>query len=482
MKLCKRASLVISFTGLCLLTILSLRLSQKAISSTVTDIEPILLLPFLNLNTTSHLIGTTFPAPSSSFHPLVDSCLVKANRLLDSDRALEERIPIFSYVTIAPSHDGGPKNATFYWITFCTKELTEEKPLESYAIKARWHCHYGDESNETMLVGYALGKGCPHGHTLTVRCPYTEDLKHRPLYAVTATPKGSETKGLHYNVTEHTKCALLEHDEEQNRRATKPHRLTSARNDSSPDLKIAACLFFRGALARKMLKQFIAYHRLQGYDRFFVYFHDEYNHMTMSHEIPVEQPDVKYIPADIYEPEVYTKHNFLGQQAAEVDCLHRCRAMGADFAALHDVDEFIQMRRPNTTLKEFLHHYMNHKGAGVVVHTVTWDLNSSPNSTSWLLDNIIRDSRPRISDRWKIFDKPNKVWYHSVHTITKASSPINYQYGKGLHSIKTSPFKDIRFNHYRNVSNVPFQGRAIKDTSMYLAYRDIVVDMVNKMK
>jgi hypothetical protein len=313
-----------------------------------------------------------------------------------------------------------------------------------------------------------LGEGCPHGHAVTVKCPYTEDLKHRSLFAVTTTPIDGATKALHYNVTEHAKCALLEHDEEQNRRATKPHRLTSARNDSSPDLKIAACLFFRGAMARKMLKQFIAYHRLQGYDRFFIYFHDEYNHTTMSHEIPIEQPDIKYIPADIFGPKIYTNHNFLGQEMAEVDCLHRCRAMGSDFAAMHDVDEFVQVLRANTTLKEFLHPYIDNNAAGLVVYSVTWH----PYSTSVLLDNTIRDSKARKRNRWKMFDKPNKVWYHSVHSISK---------GFGM-PVRTDPYTEIRFNHFRDTGDVPLLGRPVNDTSLYDAYRGSVVDMVNQMK
>ncbi len=129
-----------------------------------------------------------------------------------------------------------------------------------------------------------MGGGCPHGHTLTIKCPYRHSS---PLHTLSAIPKieympAKGVQAAQYNVSSHVDCILEDHIYER----IGQHDSSSIISDDDSDVKIACCLIVYGEKARAVLKQFIAYHRLIGYDHFFITLLEDYDNQTsMVHQI-----------------------------------------------------------------------------------------------------------------------------------------------------------------------------------------------------
>jgi hypothetical protein len=398
-----------------------------------------------------------------------DACLVEANHRLKPEDQAQKYIPVFSFVSIAPAHNDTNSIEKFYWITLTTKNLPKVKNLPQvraihYAQNVSWFCN-------DQPTGQALGDGCGHGHVVSVRCPYDQDGHLQNITGKPRTnpapPEWANIQLVHYNISAHARCA-----EEEERLKPQQGNIGPATsnngNKTASDLKITSCLIITGEKARDGLKQFVAYHRMQGYDRFFVYFHEAFNATTMSHQIPLNQTDITYIPAHMEDRGRMTKNGFFFQNAIENDCLHRSRAFGADFVGMHDVDEYIHVVADGMTLKEWLSQHLHEIHGGVQIEQNIWQLTKYHNRSSpiWL-DNTVHN-RHTHGGRHKNLVRPSQVLYHAVHDITRGSGPV----------YKANAFKELRFVHFRDGIRMT---KPVEDLSLYQRYRDLVAKEIENM-
>ena len=365
----------------------------------------------------------------------------------------------------------------------------------------RWSCvdKNGRRVRADLVRPFATrgGRGLP----LTVLCPMSMELD---LIHVEVARKWRKEGGaitypplISYNVQSYAECAL--------QRA----RAGGAPPPPSPPA-ILACAVIKGDVPRKMLLQWIEYHRMVGIQKFLVYVHEPYRSSDWPNLMYVE-----YVPFDVEGGRISRTDDseFLFQLAQKNDCLHRARAMGAEWVTTHDVDEYLQTmadkqemqlssvldqafstastdkdgrgallvqqthfgRRVPQEEEEDDRNNNNNKTAPLLQHENNNYLDYYDNASLLMIDHVHRGSFSDVGG--KLILRPESVRYIGVHKVLSGVSA------------ETIPHSILRINHYRRThllhqrdrdEDVNMQPRQL-DSSLRDAYRNRLAQRLEEL-
>ena len=219
-----------------------------------------------------------------------------------------------------------------------------------------------------------------------------------------------------------------------------------AKTNNHSELLLAMCTSVRGESAMALVPEWIEYHRLLGFDQFWIYVNDDWN-LTQTGELlsqyfhhPEVQEYVAWIPYDW----VHIK-NFYYQQAIQNDCLHLGQRQNVAWMALNDVDKFFQMRSDNlTSFRDFVTANYDDKPEVASLQVANWffggasptsdETAGTPSSKNGILQPPRRPlileyvhSAPeptRKGKRAKHIVRPDQVVHFSVHRVTQAKGRV----------------------------------------------------------
>lgn len=303
---------------------------------------------------------------------------------------------------------------------------------------AEWFCI----SENGMIRSENINKD-PHQHTLVVSCQVDgSNLSH------------FKVKGQMYSIEGH--CLGL---------------------NNLPKVNLAACTMVKGQ-PRALLPQWIEYHKLLGFERFYIYANEDAAKIKdylqlLDGNIPEY---VQIIPFwySIDEP-------FFYQQAMQNDCIYRLRN-SAKWSALHDVDEFFQLMNNKKDLLTMLDSYERPLGGVQVFNQffgrdkrIPIDANSS-NSTILFEKYTYRAPHVVRKGRQKVIGYLANITYFSVHMITL-----------GSRMVVADPESELRMNHFRRPQLGVFGyyrqsavSKTIEDTTLSKQYAHIVQRALEK--
>ena len=349
---------------------------------------------------------------------------------------------------------------------------------------SQWFCVDKNESRVRAEVPIPF-----RGFTLTVMCPTSMELHH---IEVKILPKIQQTYSLppvvSYHVQPQVDCAR--------------QRMNAQQQATHPPPNIVACTLIKGDVPRKILLEWIEYHRMIGIEHFMVYMHEPYRS-----NLP-KLTYVEYIPFDV-EGDVVQNAPFLFQLSQQNDCLARARALGSKWVVTHDVDEYIHVMASPTnsttdmvylentadmentgpvSLLSILEKAVGEKpGMGAVYLTEAHfgqlfqeegtlangttgldgvNYNNSP--PSLVMDYVYRG--PLLEGGGKVIMRPENVKYTSVHRVLS---------GGPMERIDPSV---VRLHHYHRPHLRP-QGKSrdLLDTSLRDGYRDRLAERLKEL-
>jgi hypothetical protein len=113
---------------------------------------------------------------------------------------------------------------------------------------------------------------------------------------------------------------------------------------NSEKAKVGACLRFRGEYDRALVPEWIEYHRLLGFQHFWVYINERWDVTGL-----YNYSDITYVPFDLYWPDhasyfalpYRNSQPKLSQEPASWHCLYTAKKYGYDWIVTTDVDEYI---------------------------------------------------------------------------------------------------------------------------------------------
>jgi Glycosyltransferase family 92 len=183
---------------------------------------------------------------------------------------------------------------------------------------------------------------------------------------------------------------------------------------------------------------------------------------------------VTYVPWNL-NPDMKTTKNsmdiFLFQMAAQVDAIRRGRALGFDWIAMNDVDEYIVLRDTNRTFQDYLaDHLIDDKVPAIQGETITFGNPSGSNSGNkepakeMVLDYVWRYMVTFGQHfRTKCIVRPSHVDYYQIHWIS----------GSTTHPRHYAPPDELWMHHYKQPQIGVFQtGMPTKNITMDTTLRD----------
>ena len=305
-------------------------------------------------------------------------------------------------------------NNTLY-LLFNTNMLNEGTYADLW--KSKWFC----DSKEDVANVWEKD---PHHHSLIMECP-----------ADTST-KVFNSLGMEFELQAFLECEKLE--------SLLPPKL------SSRD-KLVMCTSVQGEQDLALVPQWIEYHRLFGFQQFWIYVNDNWIE-TKKGELPkyFDHPEVQQYASLIPYDFVHVK-SFFYQQAIQNDCITLGRRENITWMALIDVDEFFQMRSGNSFVDFLEANYGDKPGVGSL-QVSNWFFGSEASTDEKSASERIRhplildytysarNANPR-GQRAKHIVKPENVIHFSVHRLVKGGSVE-----------KVNPKSVMRFAHYKHPS------------------------------
>ena len=245
----------------------------------------------------------------------------------------------------------------------------------------------------------------------------------------------------------------------------------------SPPVQAAACTQIRGAGPTKMLEEWVEYHRLVGFQHFWIYVNDD---PSVISNLP-QHDYITYIPYNyclchhheetVFSP-VYWTTMPVFQTPVMAECILRARKEGIRWLALHDVDEYFQVMdrnassSNNTNVIDYLETLPTKEYVGGFISlSVPFGRHPRENTTQELTMDYAwhknYSTTPIRKGREKIIVRPDKVTHVGVHYIVSGS--------RGTY---LSPDTQIRVAHFKNPDQGVFRG----GRGVFRRGRDIVRD------
>jgi Glycosyltransferase family 92 len=458
----------------------------------------------------------------------LNECLVEANRIHIHDVTDEHRsqgLPLFASIVQSPvrnderrrrqqqqpksngdddQDDNDDDDDTLYWTAhFTLVHLTWKRkhsaprvrfpqwsyPPDQAGSANHWYC----DGQEALVVN----DGCPKGNSLHVRCPQktatsttTSNANNQVVTVITNITIYNYT----YYVRDHVLCEL--------HHAVKKPKSTA---------QVAAAVMAYKMNVRLAL-EWMEYHRLIGIDHFYIYildadFNDDATTVPASSYSPWPELDhITYIPWNL-NPQVQRSNVdlFLFQTAAQTNAILRARALGLQWVAMNDMDEYIVTRGnytassttvvPTATaattsprqlpLQTLLaKYYEQNNVAAIQGETISFGKENGSNKTQlpWLLDYTWRNDRTfGKMRRTKCLVRPTHTEYYVIHWVSWPEP----DHHKDLLIHKADPEHELWIHHYKKPQNGPFAldrkeaKILVPDTSLRDMYASVVRERVN---
>lgn len=352
---------------------------------------------------------------------IVDHCLEEANEkhIKPHEQGwFDERMPQFASVVLSPPIFN---NMTHYWhVIFNIVDMKNsvgaagipKRKRHQWMRKELWLC---DGAPATPL-----GRGCPNGETLVIRCP---QMGHE------AAPNVISIRNDTYYIGDHIACY-------RNHTFAKP----------KPNGIAANALLFGDALKYpRRLVEWVEYHRMIGVDHFFIYYMGNY---SKEEELFMPNlPYMTYIPYDLMHSSKFDdiRGAFRFQVTQQMDAIFRARGLGYSWILMHDMDEYIQFIDPSETLRNLTNRFLydeygNYtKLGGVSIQSTTYGAaHGEPKFPELMIDHIWKRRGLFVGERQKAFVRPMNVNYFAVHGVTMGGKVVDVDPAV------------IRLDHYRH--------------------------------
>jgi len=308
--------------------------------------------------------------------------------------------------------------------------------------------------------------GDPELTTMVVECPYNTNLKN-----VEIKKKDLKNKIASYDISAHVNCAVN-------------HPYPAPKTPP----KYAMTAFVFGDLHKKWLLPWVEYHRLIGFDHFFIFVNEDYDEERMSAYYPIKEY-ITYIPnKKCMRPGCFT------QEASETHAIFLSRAFAGssiEWLAINDPDEYIQVMHhshcpryhvlpedniPEKEIALFLDPLEKSHIGGVRIKN--WDFGvgpkdkdqESPNDFEGiLLDFVWNSPEPTHFGREKHIIRPFENYYYNTH-VASVGGP----------RITLDPYCEVRLAHIKIVNTKEYKSiqpeTFVRDTSLRDKYRNKVVE------
>lgn len=285
---------------------------------------------------------------------------------------------------------------------------------------ATWTCSFLDANNghQLKVTGHAIARD-PHRLSLVVTC---------------AIPAAAQTRN--FSLTGATRNHIAHYPD-----------ITYCSYDNSEDSHshfLTACTQVNAQFSH-LLPEWVAYHRRQGFQHFYIYANGHGRHVRWLMQPFVKTGIVDIIDWDLPSPRGAT---FVHQVSQENSCIQRF-VRRSKWVGLMDVDEFFHTAGGNTgiSVASWLHSQSeNDTHGGFQVQSCFWG-SATEQSEQARLDVLspstlgryrFRAPAAETDSRQKCIVRPDNVHYFSVHMITSG--------GKMLHP---DPDSDISVAHFK---------------------------------
>jgi len=404
------------------------------------------------------------PAPSEQSSQRFNQCVVQANRELKERFATlkEAQVPLFSDVVIAPKDKDNKQDLRMYLIfglEFISGPKFANNPDRAREIlDSDFWC---DGQPGELVKG-----GDPKLKSMVVECPYNSNLKNFEIKR--KDPKESIAS---YDISAHVSCAV-----------NHPYAVPQV------PPKYAMTAFVFGDIYRKYLVPWVEYHRLIGFDHFFIFVNEDYDEERMS----AYYPDKDYIT---YIPNKKTSCSWcFVQETSETHAIFLSRAFAGssiEWLAIADPDEYIQVMnhdhcpryhilpRDNIPEKEialFLDPLEKSDIGGVRIKN--WDFGIGPRDKDQdspqdhqgiLLDYVWSSPTPTHFGREKHIIRPFENYYYTTHHASVGGPRLSLD-----------PYCEVRLAHIKIVNTKEYASiqpeTYVRDTSIRDKYRNSVVE------
>jgi len=428
------------------------------------------ILRFVLLSSQQVHKSTTFISlePTTILPAKLNKCFQEANAKYIRERDEELKsigAPLFASIVATPARDEGntqdtaafPDASTFYWTAhFELNHITWKKQGTSRSRIAKFSFNDSDLHSETFWrcdgrPAKVVSKGCPGGSGISIQCPQQPSLGEN----ITNITVFNHT----YYVHDHVQCEL-------NHPLRVPPALSASR--SSETETTAGKPFVVGAVIMYKLNvyqvlEWLEYHRMIGVNHFYIYVMDPDLGETWWPDLHY----VTYVPWDLNNHKVADKDKFIYQTAAQVDAIHRGRALGVDWIAFNDMDEFL-VPRENYSLASYLLSQPATISA-VQGETVTFGNQVGMTEPQKLqLHYTLRSVFTFGRQRCKCLVRPTQVDYYNIHWVTLATGEVH----------EADPFTELWVHHYKSARHGVFlfglKNETVEDTSLRDKYAAIV--------
>ena len=391
------------------------------------------------------------------------------------DDWLEADLPLLDWVWIREEKDKNNDDTvySFYQAMFQVVHLNKERRHLFHT--STWYCQ--DEQQQLQLASTNMIENKIRDK-IFVRCNTNKSFVPTHIYpsgnifgnAVDAPP----TK---YELTPILKCDRLE-------LAHSPSKKKA--------VKFGACLKFRGDGDRKLIPQWIEYHRLIGIQHFWVFVNEPFD----LKRLPVVPDDVTFIPYNYTWRDhgmnhstfrAYRNGNNFWQSPALNQCLYKAKRYGVEWFITTDTDEYVWVTDQESTTKNFplqsflekLSPQTRNVGA-LIMNSIPFGRNKKlehENKTFELtMDYTYRHQQDTPWDvkhhRWKCIYHSPVAELISVHNLDQG--------GEKMYMDATT---HIRVNHYKDPAAGVYQAISRKqkaDSSLPDKYRKLVLEALSK--
>ena len=349
-------------------------------------------------------------------------------------------------------------------MVFLSRENRKDIDLHEY--NSNWRCIFdGGE----IVPGTKLNEGgCQHTHIQVVTCPIPEGLllswnvsdpRYQQAQGVSVTAF-SMTANVPFRYERIEFCRYPPANEWRPRNVRpagptpvdgpKPSPAPGSGRDVTAPVQLAACTMLRHELGRNrdLVLEWLAYHRLQGVEHFYIFSNGDTRALRRLLRPYVEEGAVEVIDWE------WNSTSWVHQLPQTNACIYRYRGL-ARWVALMDVDEYFQAApAAGGSLRAFVARHDNTTAGALCAPMVLFRGTDPPGAGGTLLKygnlvtaEFVLRAATALPSRGKCVCRPEGVNIMDVH-----------EYCGGGPAERTDADRELRVNHYKASETIPNYG------------------------
>ena len=324
-------------------------------------------------------------------------------------------------------YDVFAKNGSVFIVLSTKIDVCDDCGPYSKWANASWSCSF--DSVSTVPASIHSHK---HSRTLIVQCDYPEAGTNAENQIRTMNITIQENGRTHV----YERVAFCQYPAQHSNDAL-------SKTQQSHAVSLAACTMVKSDLVRFSLPynisvlEWIAYHKLQGFEHFYVYANED--------PAPLRRLLAPYIAEGLVEVVdwQWPTPGFQHQEAQINSCVYRYRGL-TRWAAFLDIDEFLQPLAPGDTVRAVVARNDAAAAAAAAAlrvaslwffHCEGCNVTDDPLQTR----KFTFRSRDASWPRSKLIVRPERVAMQFVHTIADREAMV-----------ALDPYTELRLNHYKN--------------------------------